>query len=91
MATVQAEVVEVRRAAVGPMVDMVDVAPPMRAVASGELAVPVPGHDGPAEWLRRHADPASHLEGFAVGSEDDPVDRSVAGNATDGSRGEDVA
>ena len=65
--------------AVGPVVEMVDVAPAGVSVASFALAVAVSGDDGPALCSRPDTGFSSHVEDFGVGSHDYPTDRGVAG------------
>jgi hypothetical protein len=65
--------------AVGPVVEVVDVAPAGVSVASWSLAVAVSGDDGSALGDGPCPCFSSYVEDFGVGSEDDPADRGVTG------------
>ena len=69
--------------AVGPVFEVVDVAPPGVSVASLSLAVAISGDDGPALCSRPDTSFSSHVEDFGVGSQDDPTYRGVASELTE--------
>ena len=69
--------------AVGPVVEVVDVAPAGVSVASWALAVAVSGDDCPALGDRPGTGFSSYVEDFGVGSENDPADRGVTGELTE--------
>ena len=76
---------------VGPMLDVVGVAPAVVPVAAGMLTVPVAGDQGSSHGGGDDPGGPSDVEGFRVGSEDDPADGAVTGIAADLVGGQDVA
>nr|WP_235947382.1 hypothetical protein [Candidatus Frankia alpina] len=73
------EVVQAGGAVVGPMPNVVRLAPTRRPVATGECATAVAGDQGAAQVGRDGALRAADVEGDAVRVEDDAADLGVAG------------
>jgi hypothetical protein len=64
---------------VGPMLDVVGVAPWGGSVTTFMPAVAVPGDQGSSDGGGDDAGGAAEVEGLGVGAEDDPVDDGVTG------------
>jgi hypothetical protein len=73
---------------VGPVLDVVNITPPMRAVAARESATAVPDHHGPAQGSRYHGSAAPHLQRLRPSDGDDPGDGGVTGPPPGGPGGE---
>ena len=88
VAAEQDGVVEVGGAAVGPVVDVVGVAPARWSVAAGEGAAAVAQHEGASERAGDEAALSADVEDLAGAAEDGGEDGGVAGEAAHRVRGE---
>jgi hypothetical protein len=75
----QLQVPERGRATVGPMPDVMGVAPTVGSVAAWMLAMPVAGDERSAHWGRDDPSGPSDVDRFRVRSEHNPTDGAVAG------------
>jgi hypothetical protein len=84
----QHEVVEGGFASVGPMHDVVGIAPGLWPAAAGEPARAISDHDGPSHACRHHGSASADVQGLGSPIRDHPGQARVAREASSDLRGD---
>lgn len=83
MTAEQDQVVDAGNAIVGPMVEVMDIAPMRESVAQGEDTSQIPGVNGSSEGRSDESFGAAHIQWLGFGVEDDPGQVGIAGETSD--------